>query len=80
MHALTTVTLQSPAQPSLTPEDTLRAELAEIELTVLTSYTLGDAIREGCTVTRQAYNWGSGGTACALSAGAIAARARGYLT
>lgn len=62
-----------------TPIDALRATLAEIELDVTTSYTLADAIREGSTVTTQPVGWGSGFEACALSAGVIAARARGYV-
>jgi hypothetical protein len=57
----------------------LRAELGEIEMDVLTSYTLADAIREGSTVTTQAYNWGDGETACALTATVVAAKARGYV-
>lgn len=64
---------------TLTPEEQLRADLGGIELNVLTSYTLADAIREGARVTSQEYGWGADDTACALSAGAIAARARGYL-
>lgn len=56
-------------------------ELGEIELKVIGNYTLADAIREGCHVTTQAYNWGSADAenACALSAGVIAARRRGYV-
>lgn len=62
------------------PEATeaLRDVLSEIEEKVVTGYTLADAIREGSTVTTQEYNWGSGDRACALSAGSIAATARGY--
>jgi len=58
----------------------LKNELAVIETGVLTQgYTLADAIREGSTVTEQAYNWGNGETACALSAGYIAAKAHGLI-
>lgn len=57
----------------------LRAALGEIEMDVLTSYTLADAIREGSTVTTQAYDWGNGETACALTAATVAAKARGYV-
>lgn len=57
----------------------LKQELSDIELDVLTGYTLADAIREGCSVSKQAYNWGDGDTACALSAAYMAARARGYI-
>jgi hypothetical protein len=57
----------------------LENELGEIEMKVLTEYTLADAIREGCKVTDQAYTWGNGDTACAMSAAVIAATARGYM-
>lgn len=57
----------------------LKADLGEIELNVLTGYTLADAIREGSTVSDQAYTWGDGETACALSAAVIAAKARGFM-
>lgn len=60
----------------LSPENS--KELALIEENVVTNYTLADAIREGSQVTEQAYNWGNGETACALSAAYLAARARGY--
>lgn len=63
----------------VTPVTELRKMLGEIELGVLTKYTLADAIREGCKVTEQARGWGSGGQACALSAAVIAAKARGYI-
>lgn len=58
--------------------DELRATLGEIEMDVLTSYTLADAIREGAGVSKQAYGWGNGDNACALTAAVIAAKARGY--
>ena len=54
----------------------LRKDLALIEESVVTGYTLADAIREGSTVSDQAYDWGSGENACALSAACIAAQAR----
>jgi hypothetical protein len=60
-------------------EAELKKELGEIELAVIGNYTLADAIREGCMVTDQAYEWGNGDTACALSAAVIAAQARGYM-
>lgn len=60
--------------------DELRKELALIEEDVVTGYTLADAIREGSKVTEKATDsWGNGDTACALSAGLIAAKARGLL-
>lgn len=52
--------------------------LGTIELEVTTRYTIADAIREGSKVTTQEYGWGSGDTACALSAAHLAARARGF--
>lgn len=56
------------------------AELAAIETKVLTGYTLADAIREGASVTNQAHGtFGSEGKACALTAAALAATARGYI-
>ncbi len=71
-----TVTEQLKAQIDAQTEEML----GDIENNVTTKYTLADAIREGASVTRQAYNWGDGQeTACALSAAAISARARGLL-
>ena len=58
--------------------DHLKETLAEIEEKVTLGYTLADAMREGSTVSEQSYDWGSGERACALSAAAIAATARGY--
>ena len=75
----TTVETSTETVAPATPVDALRGMLAEIELDVTTSYTLADAIREGSTVTTQPVGWGSGFEACALSAGVIAARARGYI-
>ncbi len=44
------------------------------------NYRLSDAIREGSSVTSQAVGeWGDGANACALHAGVIAAKARGYI-
>jgi acyl-CoA thioesterase len=55
-------------------------ELRAVEMSILTGYTLADAIREGASVTDQAHNtFGGSGRACALSAAAIAAQARGYV-
>lgn len=60
-------------------EDT-KALLAEIDMRVMTGYTLADAIREGSTVSEQEVGgWGDGETACALTAATIAAKARGYI-
>lgn len=61
--------------------DALKADLALIEEKVVTGYTLADAIREGSSVTDQAYNaYRTGDNVCALSAGLIAAKARGYVS
>lgn len=44
------------------------------------NYRLSDAIREGCSVSDQAYNWSdSQGNMCAMSAAVVAAKARGYI-
>jgi hypothetical protein len=50
-----------------------------IGLEVLTGYTLADAIRDGSSVSNQAYDWGTGETACALTAAVIGAKSRGYV-
>lgn len=58
----------------------LRKELVDIEMDVLTSYTLADAIREGAGVTdKQEGSWVDGHFACAFGAGYLAAKARGYV-
>lgn len=43
------------------------------------NFRLSDAIREGASVTTQAYGWGDGNSACALHGAVISARARGYM-
>lgn len=58
--------------------EVLTDELGQIELGVLTNYTLADAMREGSKVSKQAHDWGTGDTACAISTVYIAATARGY--
>lgn len=58
--------------------DELKSIIDEIGMEVATSYTLADAIREGCQVSEQIGNWGNGAEACALTAAVIAAKARGY--
>lgn len=58
----------------------LRKELGQIELDVLTKFTLADAIREGSLITTKAEGWGDvEQTACAMSAAVIAARSHGYM-
>lgn len=58
----------------------LRQDLGAIELEVTTSYTLADAIREGCQVTEQEHGgFGNGATACAMTAAVVAARSRGFM-
>ena len=54
-------------------------DLAGIEESVLTRVHIADLIRQGCETTTQADGWGSGETACALSAAGIAARDLGYI-
>ena len=73
-----TTTTTAPTVPAI---EKLRETLGEIELGVLTSYTLADAIREGSSVTaKREGGWIADGDACALGAGYIAARARGYIS
>lgn len=57
----------------------LQKTIDEIGMSVYTGYTLADAIREGSSVSEQAYDWGDGVRACALTAAVIAAKARGYV-
>lgn len=58
----------------------IEAELRAIELDVATNYRLSDAIREGSRFTNQTTGWGDGAeSACALTAGFIAAKGRGFL-
>lgn len=72
--------MASTVVPDLEPVRKLREELALVEEKVVTGYTLADAIREGSRVTEKL----EGGfvqddTACALGAGWIAAKARGFI-
>lgn len=53
----------------------LKSELGEIELNVVANTTLADVMRAGAKVTTQAYNWGNGDTACALTAAVIGMKA-----
>lgn len=57
----------------------LREMVDGIEMDVLTSYTLADAIREGSKVSEQAHGWGNGEKQCAMHAAVTAAIARGYM-
>lgn len=57
----------------------LRAELGQLEFDVVTSYTLADAIREGCTVSEQSVGWGTGAKACAMTSAVIAAKSRNIM-
>lgn len=58
----------------------LKAEINKIGMSVLTGYTLADAIREGSSVTEhEVGGWGNGARACALTAAVISAKARGYI-
>lgn len=68
------------ADTTETKIDELSKELSNIELEVMTTYSLADAIREGSkTTTQEVGAWGSNGSACALHAGIISAVARGYM-
>lgn len=57
----------------------LREELGQLEFDVVTSYTLADAIREGCQVSEQTAGWGDGPKACAMTSAIIAAKSRGQM-
>lgn len=58
----------------------LKDEIDKIGMSVLTGYTLADAIREGSSVTEhEVGSWGNGARACALTAAVISAKARGYI-
>jgi hypothetical protein len=57
----------------------IAAEIDEIGLDVLTSFTLADAMREGSRHTSKLDNgWIKDGNACALGAAYLSAIARGY--
>jgi hypothetical protein len=53
------------------------ADAASLERSA--TYRLSDAMREGSQVTTQAKGWGNTDRACALSAAAIALKARNIL-
>jgi hypothetical protein len=73
--------VDTPAEPLHPAIERLRETLSGIEMDVLTSYTLADAIREGASVTDQKrHGWVDQSSACALGAGYLAARARGYVS
>lgn len=74
------ITTRTMERTETVTEQDILAQLHSLELDVMTSYTLADAMREGSQVTTQEYGWGSGATACALSAARLAARARGYIS
>jgi len=58
----------------------IRSSISTDELEEMSRpYRLSDAIREGSLVTTQAYDWGNGENACAMSAAVMAARAHGYM-
>lgn len=61
-------------------DEQTKAVLGQVEMGVLTRYTLADAIREGSTVSDQAYNWTDAeGGLCAMSAAVVAAKSRDYM-
>lgn len=57
----------------------MRNMLGEIEMSVVTGYSLADAIREGSKVSDKAHGWGEGKSMCALHAAVAAAASRGYM-
>lgn len=59
-------------------ESDIAAEMSGIEEKVMTT-SLADLIRLGSKHTTQEYGWGSGDTACALSAAAYSASALGII-
>lgn len=60
--------------------ETIRTDPAAVaELERITSVKLSDLIRLGSQYTEQAYNWGQGEKACALSAAAVVAKATGWI-
>lgn len=60
--------------------DLIKQDLAEIELDVLSNFTLADAIREGSKHTNQLhYTFVHDNGLCALSAAYMSAQARGYM-
>lgn len=63
-----------PAVETISEE--LRKEIEEAGDNV-SRFSLADAIRLGSNGTEQARNWGDEGSACALSAAALACKAKG---
>ena len=59
--------------------ETIISSIDAAALERATEYRLSDAIREGSSCTTQEFGWGTGDTACALSAGGLALKARGYI-
>lgn len=76
----TTTTEATEVLPVHPAVEQLQKTLGEIELDVMTSYTLADAIREGATVTGQKVGgWIDESTSCGLGAAYLAAQARGFV-
>lgn len=63
------------ADPVRKLTETISPEQLEAAIRTL---TLPEAMRLGATVTTQADGWGSGGSACALSAARIGGKVAGY--
>ena len=60
--------------------EAIRSTIDEIGLGVTTGYTLADAMREGSQhSTKREGGWIDGTSACALGAGYLAAKARGFI-
>ena len=77
---MSTKTITAPTEVEHPAIDALRQQIDAIGLGVLTGYTLADAMREGSTVTDQKTGgWVDSGSACAIGAAYLSARARGYV-
>lgn len=64
---------------TITKDNSVVQKIAVEELVDMTKpLTLGDAIRAGSRHTKQAFNWGRDGEACALTAACMAAVAWGF--
>lgn len=73
----TTVIETAPVHPAV---EALRQTLGAIEMDVLTNFTLGDAMREGATVTGQKVGgWIDESKSCGLGSAFLAAQARGFV-
>lgn len=79
MNAVLEKTVEKINEKRKQEEPTLVTADEAKELERMAQFRLSDAIREGSSVTKQAYTWVNGDALCALSAAAASAKARGYL-